>query len=295
MKRKLVFSIFVLAGLGGLVAPLAAQHTMGPPKVLSILREEVKPARGGTHEKVETGYAQFFKKAKLPTGWLGMTAVWGNSSEAWFVTGYDSFAAFDKERTAVDKMIAGGVKAELDQLDKQDSELLSGARALVATYNKDLSYRAEVDIAHMRFMRIVTVRVRPGQGHTFEEARKIVNAAHEKANVDEHFSIFEVVAGAPAGTYFIITPLKSLAEQDDFSVLHGKAYEDALGEENRAKLRKMQSEAVIASETSVYAFNPSMSVLPKEWTDADPDFWTPKPKAAAKPAAMPAEKVKPKS
>ncbi|MFI5175658.1 MAG: hypothetical protein ACHQKY_12415 [Terriglobia bacterium] len=295
MKRKLVLSIFILAGLVGLLAPLAAQHPMGPPKVLSILREEVKPARGGAHEKVETGYAQFFKKAKLPTGWLGMTAVWGNSSEAWFVTGYESFAAFDKERTAVDKMIAGAVKTGMDQLDKQDAELLSGSRSLVATYNKDLSYRAGVDIPHMRYFRIVTIRVRPGQGHTFEEARKIVNEAHEKANVDEHWAVYEVVAGAPAGTYFIITPLKSLAEQDDFPVLHGKAYEDALGDENRAKLRKMQSEAVIATETSVYAFNPSMSILPKEWTDADPDYWTPKPKAAAKPAAMPAEKVKPKS
>jgi hypothetical protein len=294
MKRKLVLSIFVFAGLVGSLAPLAAQQTVGPPKVLSILREEVKPARGGAHEIVETGFAQFFKKAKLPTGWLGMTAVWGNSSEAWFVTGYDSFAAFDKERTAVDKMITGSVKAELDHLDKQDSELLSGSRSLVATYNKDLSYRADVDIPHMRYFRITTVRVRPGQGHTFEEARKIVNGAHEKANVDEHWAIFEVVAGAPAGTYFIITPLKSLAEQDDFPVLHGKAYQDALGDEDRAKLQKMQTEAVIATETSIYAFNPSMSVLPKEWTGADPDFWSPKPKAATKPAAVPAEKVKSK-
>ncbi|MGB7621939.1 MAG: hypothetical protein WBN92_06275 [Terriglobia bacterium] len=295
MKRKLVLSIFILAGLVGLLAPLAAQQTMGPPKVLSILREEVKPARGGAHEKVETGYAQFFKKAKLPTGWLGMTAVWGNSSEAWFVTGYDSFAAFDKERTAVDKMVAGAVKTGMDQLDKQDSDLLSGSRSLVATYNKELSYRADVDIPHMRYFRIVTVRVRPGQGHTFEEARKIVNEAHEKANVDEHWAVYEVVAGAPAGTYFIITPLKSLAEQDDFPALHGKAYQDALGDENRAKLRKMQSEAVMSAETSVYAFNPAMSVLPKEWTGADPDFWTPKPKAAAKPAVTPAEKEMPKS
>jgi hypothetical protein len=295
MNRKLVLSILVLGGLMGLLAPMAAQHPTGPPKVLYILREEVKPARGSAHEKVETGYAQLFKKAKLPTGWLGMTAVWGNTSEAWFVTGYDSFAAFDKERTAVDKMIAGAVKTGLDQLDKQDSELLSGSRSLVATYNENLSYRAGVDIPHMRYFRIATVRVRPGQGPTFEELRKIVNAAHEKANVDEHWAVFEVVAGAPAGTYFIITPMKSLTEQDDFPILHGKAYQDALGDENRAKVQKMQSEAVIASETSVFAFNPSMSVLPKEWTEADPDFWSPKPKAATKPAAMPAEKVKPKS
>jgi len=294
MKRKLVLSLVLVSCLAGSVAQLAAQQNPGPPKVLSIDREEVKPVRSGVHEKVETGYAQLFKKAKLPTGWLGMTTVWGSSSEAWFLTGYDSFAALDKERLAVDKMIAGTIKTELDQLDKQDSELLSGSRSLVAVYNNDLSYRAGVDIPHMRFFAVVTIRVRPGHGRDFEEARKIVNAAHEKANVDEHWAAYEVVAGAPSGTYLLFFPMKSFAQDEEAPGLHGKAYQEALGDENRMKLQKIQSEAIIGTETSVFAFNPAMSVLTKEWIDSDPDFWAPKAKATEKPAAKPAEKEKTK-
>ena len=34
-------------------------------------------------------------------------------------------------------------------------------------------------------------------------------------------------------------------------------------------------------ETRLLAFSPKMSYLPKEMTERDPDFWTPKPPATA--------------
>jgi uncharacterized protein involved in type VI secretion and phage assembly len=40
----------------------------------------------------------------------------------------------------------------------------------------------------------------------------------------------------------------------------------------------------------IYQFDPKMSYMPKEFTSADPDFWTPKPKPTASSSA-PADKT----
>lgn len=295
MKKKLVFSLLVIFVSLELTLPLLAQQAAptGPPNVLWMLREELKPAKGGPHVKVETRYAQLFKKAKLPTGWLGMTAVLGpNYNEALFTTGYESFAALEKERAAVDKMTTGAVKTELDQLDKTDSDIVSAQRTVATVYRKEMSYRANIDLPHMRYFAITTIRVRPGHNNDYEEIRKMVNAAHEKANVDEHWAIFQAVSGTPNGTFYQFVPMKSLAEYDAGPTLHGKAYPEALGEENMKKIQKLQSDAILSTETSVYAFNPHMSMVPKEWVDADSDFWDPKAAAPPKPAAKAAEKSK---
>ena len=37
---------------------------------------------------------------------------------------------------------------------------------------------------------------------------------------------------------------------------------------------------VLSTDTVLYAFSPKMSYVSKEFASADPDFWSPKPKAA---------------
>jgi len=49
----------------------------------------------------------------------------------------------------------------------------------------------------------------------------------------------------------------------------------------RGRQREFSKNAVRYSETKLFRFNPKMSYLPKELTDRDPEFWTPKPFAAA--------------
>ena len=54
MKRSfLLFSAGCVLFSGGSLA--FAQMPPGPPKLLQIFREEVKPGRAAAHEKVETG------------------------------------------------------------------------------------------------------------------------------------------------------------------------------------------------------------------------------------------------
>lgn len=275
--KKSVF-LFVVACLFLSASSMAlAQEpaSSGPPKVLQIFREEVKPGKGAAHEKVEVGWPRAFTNAKSPTHYLAMVSVTG-PSEAWFITGFNSLAAWEKDRQDNEKNVA--LTAELDQLAERDGELLSSVRSIVATYREELSYRpAGVNIGQMRYFHVTTIRIRPGHENDFIQANKIVREAHEKANVPEHWAVFQVNSGMPNGTFLNIQPLKSLAEVDAFAETHGKAYQDATGDEGRQKLRELASAGTLSTETTIFAFSPKMSYVSKETASADPDFWTPKP------------------
>jgi hypothetical protein len=281
MKRNLctVLAVFLILSVAG---PALAQES-GPSKVIQIYREEVKPGKTSAHEKVEVGWPRAFAKANSPTHYLAMTSVSG-PTEAWFITGYPSLAAWEKDTQFIESNPA--LSAETQRLSAQDGELLSNARSIVATYQPDMSYRAnDINLGQMRYFYVTTVRVRPGT--SYSEINKLVLAAHEKASVPEHWAVFQVTYGMPAGTFLIFEPLKSLADVDAFPQTHGEAYRNALGEDGTKKLRELTSAAVISSETNIFAFAPKMSYLSEKTIAADPAFWAPKPKAAApaKPAA----------
>ena len=283
MKRNLFTVLAVLLVLS-VAGPALAQEA-GPSKVIQIYREEVKPGKTSAHEKVEVGWPRAFAKANSPTHYLAMTSVSG-PTEAWYITGYESLAAWEKDTKFIESNAA--LSAETQRLSAQDGELLSNARSVVAIYQADMSYRAnDINLGQMRYFYVTTVRVRPGTG--YGEINKIARAAHEKANVPEHWAVFEVTYGMPSGTWLIFQPLKSLAEVDAFTQTHGQAYRDAIGEDGTKKLRELTNAAVITSETNIFAFAPKMSYPSAKTIAADPEFWAPKPKAAA-PAKAAAEK-----
>jgi hypothetical protein len=292
--KKIFLSVCAIGLLLGVAGQALAQAPgsmpPGPPKVLQIFREEVKVGKGAAHEKFETGYVRAFAKAKWPTTYLAVTSTTG-PSEAWFLTRYDSFEAWEKDQRATEKNAA--LQAELTQLGEKDAEFISGGRSIVLFYREELSYHAVVSIPEMRYFRIVTFRVRPGHDADFAEAVKTVSAAYDKTNLPVHWATFQVYAGMPSGTYLAFVPMKSLKEVDD-ALAHLKEFQAAEGEEGMKKLQKISSEAYQLVDSNIYAFSPKRSYVSKEFAAVDPDFWTPKP--AAKPAAgAPAEKKEPKS
>ena len=284
MMRKTLFLLcalgLVLSGATAALAQTQAPAPMGPPKVLQIIREEVKYGKGPAHEKNEAGYPRAFKKAKWPNTLLAMTSITG-PGEAWFLIPYDSFEAWEKDRQATEKNAA--LIAELNRLDEKDAEFVSGTRRLIAVYREDLSHHPSVNIAQMRYFRILTFRVRPGHEADFAEAVKIVRAGYEKADVEIHWAVFQISSGMPGPTFLVFTPTKSLKEVDVLLAQAPKVQE-AEGEDGVKKLQKLAGDGYLTIESNIYAFSPKMSYVSKEIAAGDPDFWTPKPKAAAKPA-----------
>lgn len=284
MMKKTLFLLcaaaLVLSGATSALAQAQAPAPMGPPKVLQIIREEVKVGKGPAHEKNEAGYPQAFKKANWPTTFLAITSITG-PSEAWFLVGYDSFESWEKDRQATEKNTA--LIAELNQLDEKDAQFVSGSRNIVAMYREDLSLHPGVKIAQMRYFRIATYRVRPGHESDFVEAAKIVRAAYEKANVELSWVVYQVSSGRPGPTFMVFVPTKSLQEIDA-AVARSKQMQEATGEENSKRLQVLAGQGYLSAESNIYAFSPKMSYVSKEFAAGDPDFWTPKLKAAAKPA-----------
>jgi hypothetical protein len=281
VKKSVFLQVFACLFLS--TASVAqAQEPPGPPKVLQIFREEVKTGKEAAHRKVEADWPRALASAKSPTHYLAMVSITG-PSEAWFLTGFDSLAAWEKDRQDTDKNAA--LTAQLDRLSEKDAEFLTGGRSIVAVYREGLSYRPNgINIGQMRYFYVTTFRVRPGHDNDFVEANRIARAAHEKADVPEHWAVYQVISGMPTGTYLTFQPLKSLAEVDAFPQTHGKAYLDATGDDGRKKLSELASAGSLSSETNIFAFSPKMSYASKETVSADPDFW--KLKTVAKDAAV---------
>lgn len=273
-------AILLIAGAVQVLAQTSAPPM--PPTVLSIFREEVKAGRNAAHEAVETGYGQAFSQAKWPNYWLGMTTVSG-PNEAWFISPYASFAALEKDRQEFEKNPA--LMRQAEQLDQRDAEFRSGQRTTMAVLNKALSYHPErlaPEMPKSRYFNVLTVRMRPGHDAEFNQAVRMYLEAMEKANIEGGFATYQVLSGAPGGTFLVFSALKSLAELDE-GPKHDQAIFAAMGAENGPKFVKLVADSFLTTESTLFAFNPKLSYVSKQWADADPAFWTPKPKAAPKP------------
>jgi hypothetical protein len=286
--KKTLLSVFAICLF--VASAFEARAQSGPPKVLAIFREDIKAGRGAAHEKVEAGYVRAAQRAKWPVNYIAMTSVYGGS-DAWFVTGYESFAALQKDHENAEKNTQ--YTADNERMDALDAEFRTGQRGFVCVLNEELSYGGALDISQMRFFSVNTVRVRPGHDQEYRDARKIIVDALKKANSDSHSAFYSVSAGMPSGTYLVITPRKSLAELDPNPAM-AKSIQDAIGGDNTKKRLKLIADSVISTETTIYAFSPRMSYVPKEWAKTGGDFWTPKPPPPPRPAVKkPAEGEKP--
>ena len=280
-------AMFLWGGLGIAMAQ-EGPATTPPPKVLQVIREFVKPGKGGAaHEKAESAFVQAFVRAKWPTHYFAATALTGRPRVLFFVA-YDSFEAWEKDSLATQKNAA--LSSALDRASANDGELLSDTDTSVLTLNEEQSLRATVDIAHMRYFEISLYRVRPGHRAQWIELVKLVKAAYEKVP-DTHWAMYEAMFGQEDVTYVVFIPRKSATEIDQ-SMMNEKQFVEAMGEDGMKKLADLESAAVEFTQTNLFQFSPAMSYPRDEWVTADPEFWkihAPKPaaKAEEKPAAKP--------
>ena len=275
-----VFRIFAAGFLLSGTVPVRAQ-SLEPSHLMRIYREDMKSGKGAAHEKVESAYAHMFAKSGY-TPYLAMVSMTG-TSQAWFLERYDTWEAMGNADRITD---AEPLKTSLRQLDAQDGELRSGDRAMILTYQKDMSYLPVPALgAKARFFQVMTVRIRPGHAAEFAEMRKLQNAAWTKAGNRLRRVVYSVTSGAPTGTYLVLTGTDSLKSLDPPPNAMSAA--DALGSAQE-RYYKLVQDIVVSQEGALFAVNPKMSNPSKEYLTSDPEFWAPKAMpAAAKPAAKP--------
>jgi hypothetical protein len=275
------FALFVCSA--ALVLPAAAQTPTPasqdtPPALLQIEREELRPGKGAAHAVNEGAWAAAYAKAQSPVYWLGMTSVTG-PSEAWFLTRQDSFAAFEKDDTSTETNPA--LLAERDRIAAIDGDLLSRTSTIIASYRPALSYQPVTRLANMRYMTVNMMRVKAGHVANFTDGWRMIVDAHKKANMDEHWAVYQVESGMADTTFLFLYAHKSLAELDTSGPMHAAAgYRDAVGDGGRRQMDKAYQDGIEMTQTLHFRLRPGMSTLPKDWAEADA-YW-------ARPAVTPA-------
>jgi hypothetical protein len=253
-----------------------AQEPSPPPKVLSIQREFIKPGKAGAlHEKFESAFVQAMTQAKWPTHYLAVNALSGKP-RALFLTGYDSFDAWEKDYMAVQKNAT--LAAAVERASVADGDLLSDFDATALLFRDDYSLRAMFDIPHMRYFEISLYRVRPGHMQDWDTLVKMVIAAYQKIP-DVHWATYQAIYGQEGGTWVVFNPMKSASEIDQ-SFDQSKKFMAAMGDDMK-KFTELEAATIESSQHNWFAFSPKMSYVSDEWIKADPDFWKPKASSAA--------------
>jgi hypothetical protein len=239
------------------------------PKMITLVREEVKVGRNAEHSKFEAGWPAAMEKAKSPDFYLGMTSLTG-LNEAWFVVPWESYAAVGESMKREDKDPV--LSAELARLSLGDAEYVTSARTIQARARTELSVGEFPDVSKIRFFQITVWRVRTGHQQQFEDAAKAYGAARTRSGSKEGFRMYEVVSGMPAPTYLVISSVETYAGFDGIMAADQETWKAMTGEEKGA-IQKAGSEAVISSEENKFKVDPQMSYVPKETREKDAEFW----------------------
>jgi len=272
----LIFSGLV-AGAGAGVA--TAQDTMGPPPVLVIQREFLKPGKAGAvHEKSESQFVQAFTAAKWPTYYLAMTSLSGRP-RALFIMGYPTFEAWEKDSHALAKNAT--LSAAVDRSLVADGELQTEFEQSVYTYNAESSVHAG-SVVHARYFNIIQFKIKPGHNAEWMELVKMYHDGFAKIP-NANWAMYENQFGQDnGGLYLFFTKMTSLSEEDQRNGDFKKFFE-MMGEKGMKKIEELSASCVEWSQDNLFVFSPKMSYPDPEWIKADP-FWKAKAAAPAKAA-----------
>jgi len=292
----------LILGAGAVVA-LCAQPAE-PPAVLHIDQELIKEGKTGAHRKAEQAYVSAFRKAEYPIHYIALASEAG-PNEVLFLESYPSFAAMDDAHKLSEKT---PLRNDLDAADAQDGELRANSHSMTAVYRPDLSYLPEepLSFGKTRYVLLATYHLRLGRTEDFQAGARVILEGYRRALLPNTVVAYEVVAGAPEGTYLFFEQMDSLKQMDK-SADDQQALMNAVGTENFRRLMKGSGDVFESIETSLYSVSPEMSYVSKATEDEDADFWHPAPppapatktakprrrilsKAGDKPAEKPAEK-----
>ncbi|MGA7157909.1 MAG: hypothetical protein WBY53_13725 [Acidobacteriaceae bacterium] len=273
MSRSVFLPVILCAAsVAPMVMMAQGDGTDGPPNVLVIQREFVKPGKGGMmHQKTEGAFVQALKANHLDIHYLAMTSLTGQD-RAVFMNGYATYADWEAETKSTMKNAA--TEAALEHANVADGDLLSETDTSVWERRDNLSLNNH-GLTGDRYMELIVYSIKPGHDAEWDAEVKMVKAGYEKGVPDASWTMFESRFGVNGHEYLIVIPMKSLG-MIDVMMSSDKAFEDAMGMDGLKKLSELNAACVETSKENLFAFSPRMSNPPEAWVKAEPDFWAPK-------------------
>jgi hypothetical protein len=237
-----------------------AQAITDPPPIVQIVR---KP-----------GYASAairpYADAHAAVNVMGLSAVTG-LPETWFVETHLSFSSIEELDKALNAI--GAPRAAGTATDGGD-DVLAPARTMIAVYQPNYSYRPDQAarmLARARYMHITVYRVRGGTESDFASMVSLRRANLDSTNLDRPDIAYQVISGAPSGTYVFFSPIISLRVMDE-GVPDTPVYAQGIAEA-RAKAKASNTPAEIGREHLLFRLEPRLSYVSEEFAAADSSFW----------------------
>src|SRR5579864_6284353 len=112
---------------------------------------------------------------------------------------------------------------------------------------------------------------------------KMAVAAAERSADDQPVATYQIVSGAPTGTYLLFEPSASLKALDA-APERSRALFQAMGDAGTKRFMTMGGEAIAQQEALLFAIDPKMSYVSPRISSADPAFWTAKREETEEPA-----------
>jgi hypothetical protein len=229
---------------------VAQSLSQAPPLIRVIQTDGTKPAVEAPVGDTAAGIFLF-----------GMTSLTG-PAETWLVethTSFDGLEQFDRAVSGRSRN-AGG----------------DASRSMIAFYRHWWSYRPEEAVQALRKARYFQVSLyRTGIGSEAELAElfKARRASLDSINLDRPDMVYQVVAGAPSGTYLLISPLPSLRILDEGVNRSAAAYLRSTGSPSSRAGTSTRPGSELTHENMIFRVEPRFSFVSDDFAGAAPEFW----------------------
>ena len=249
----------VLLGLMGACA--FAQAPTDPPPIVELVR---KPGYAA-------GPVRPYGDARAAVNVIGMTSITG-LPETWLMEAHYSFASVEDTDRALDA--AGAFRASARQADGAQDDVLAPAHTLLLRYRPDLSYRPDQAIRlfpRARYFHATIYRVRQATEAEFHNMVDLRRASLDSVNLDRPDIAYDVISGAPSGTYIFLAPIVTLRTMDE-GVPNTPVYAQGVADA-RAKTRANTPQVDIGREHLFLRVEPGLSYVSDEFAEVDRTFW----------------------
>lgn len=253
-----------------------------PPKILLLVHQQFKFGSEGARQKLAAGIARACNRLDVPNSWIDLQSMTG-PPEALSFDPFDSFEQVNDSYMAWPQLFRS--HPELARMQEQIRALETSESTIIAVRRDDLGYRADdIDLSRARFLRVLEVRLRPGYESDFVDAFKLLSAAYEKIEADMPWVVYQANVGMPAPSFLVFVPMGALKENDAL-LSRAPKLREVEGEAGVDRMQQVARDAYASTESNLYAISPETSHVTKEIADGDPDFWSPKTAADARPPA----------
>jgi hypothetical protein len=153
---------------------------------------------------------------------------------------------------------------------------------LIAFYRPHWSYRSEQAIRmfpRAHYFHVTIYHLHSGDEADFGELIKARRLNLDSVNLDRPDLAYQVISGAPSGTYLFLAPLVSLRTMDD-AVATLPMYGETLARADAKAAGKLSERLEVSREHQLLRVEPRISYVSDDFAEADPEFWRGKPAAS---------------